>query len=67
MEKGFYYIARQAGVPIVLAAFDYPSKTVTMGKVIFPSGDIEKDMREIKLFYTDCRGKKPENFDLGMS
>jgi len=38
-----------------------------MGKVIFPSGDIEKDMREIKLFYTDCRGKKPENFDLGMS
>ncbi|MCC8187470.1 MAG: lysophospholipid acyltransferase family protein [Bacteroides sp.] len=64
-KKGFYYIAQQAGVPIVLAAFDYPSKTITMGKVIVPGGDIEKDMREIKLFYKDFRGKKPENFDLG--
>ncbi len=64
-KKGFYYIALQAGVPIVLAAFDFPTKTITMGKAIIPSGDIDKDMREIKLFYKDFRGKIPENFDLG--
>lgn len=64
-KKGFYYIALKAGVPIVLASFDYPSKTITMGKAIFPTGDIEKDMREIKLYFKDARGKNPQNFDLG--
>ena len=29
------------------------------------SGDIEKDMREIKLYFKDFKGKHPEKFDLG--
>ena len=32
---------------------------------IMPSGDINKDMREIKLYYKDFKGKHPENFALG--
>lgn len=64
-KKGFYYIALKAQVPIMLAGIDYPSKTISSTKVIFPTGDIEKDMREIKLYYKNFHGKIPENFSLG--
>ena len=64
-KKGFYHIALQAQVPIVLVGIDYPTKTISCTKAIMPSGDIEKDMREIKLYYKDFRGKHPENFSIG--
>ena len=54
-KKGFYYIAQGAGLPIILVAIE----------VIHPSGDIEKDMREIKLYYKDFKGKHPELFTIG--
>ena len=65
-KKGFYYIAMKAEVPIILVAIDYPSKTITSNKVIIPSGDVDKDMREIKLYYQQFRGKHPENFATGL-
>ncbi len=61
-KKGFYYIAQKAGVPIVLIGIDYTTKTISATKSIVPSGDIEKDMQEIKLYYKDFKGKHPENF-----
>ncbi|MEG1562423.1 MAG: 1-acyl-sn-glycerol-3-phosphate acyltransferase [Bacteroides sp.] len=64
-KKGFYYIALKANVPIVLVGIDYPSKTISATKSIQPSGDIEKDLHEIKLYYKDFVGKHPENFALG--
>ena len=65
LEKGFYYIAQGAGLPIILVAIDYEKKCITAEKVIHPSGDIEKDMREIKLYYKDFKGKHPELFTIG--
>ena len=64
-KKGFYYIAAKANVPIVLVGIDYPSKTITATKAIIPSGDMEKDLREIKLYYKGFTGKHPENFSIG--
>ena len=64
-KKGFYYIALGANIPIVLAGFDYRKKCITANKYIQPSGDIEKDMRKIKLFFKDFTGKHPEKFALG--
>ncbi|TWV12344.1 acyltransferase [Bacteroidaceae bacterium HV4-6-C5C] len=64
-KKGFYFIAMKAQVPIILIGIDYPSKTITVGKAITPSGDFEKDLNEIKLYFKDFKGKKPENFSLG--
>ena len=32
---------------------------------IIPSGDVDKDMREIKLYFKDFKGKKPEKFTIG--
>ena len=59
------YIALKAQVPIVLIGIDYNTKTVTSTKAIMPNGDIEKDMREIKLYFKDFKGKHPENFSIG--
>jgi hypothetical protein len=34
-----------------------------MGPVIYPSGDIEKDMVTIKAFYAPFKGKNPDQFE----
>ena len=44
---------------------DYPSKTIPCTRTIVPSGDIEKDMREIKLYFKNFKGKHPEYFSIG--
>jgi 1-acyl-sn-glycerol-3-phosphate acyltransferase len=64
-KKGFYHIALKAQVPIVLVGIDYEKKTISAGKSIFPSGDIEKDLREIKLYYKNFKGRHPEYFAIG--
>lgn len=64
-KKGFYHIALGAELPIILVAIDYQKKCVSCDKVIYPTGDINKDMREIKLYYKDFKGKHPENFSIG--
>lgn len=64
-KKGFYYIVLKAQVPIVLIGIDYEKKTITATKAVMPSGEIDKDMREIKLYFKDFKGKYPENFVLG--
>lgn len=63
-KKGFYYIALQAGIPIVLAAIDYSRKTIFMEKEVTPSGDYEKDLQEIKQYFVQFTGKHPEKFSI---
>ena len=65
-KKGFYHIALQANIPIALVAIDYSTKTITAEKEIIPSGDLEKDLREIKLYFQQFKGKYPENFATGL-
>jgi hypothetical protein len=48
-----------------LAGIDFTTKTITLSKEIIPSGDIDKDMREIKLYFKDFKGKHPERFSIG--
>lgn len=64
-KKGFYYIALKAQVPIVLIGIDYSTKTITATKSLMPTGDIINDMREIKLYFKNFKGKYPENFTIG--
>ncbi len=64
-KKGFYYIALKAGLPILLYGVDYKKKRIQCTKTIIPSGDIEAQMREIKLYFKDFQGKKPEKFTVG--
>lgn len=50
-RSGFYYIALKAGVPILLAGPDYPTKRIVLGPLIWPSGDIDADMEKIAAWF----------------
>lgn len=61
-KKGFYWIAKEAGIPILLYAADYEKKVIRCTKQIIPNGNIDDQMKEIKEYYVGCKGKHPENF-----
>lgn len=63
-KTGFYYIALGAKVPIVMAYMDYAQKRAGLGPLFYPSGNIDKDMVEIKAFYAQFKGKNAHQFDL---
>jgi 1-acyl-sn-glycerol-3-phosphate acyltransferase len=61
-KTGFYYIALQAQVPIVLGFLDFGSKTSGLGPALLPTGDLEADMASIKAFYAPFQGKNASQF-----
>jgi 1-acyl-sn-glycerol-3-phosphate acyltransferase len=60
-KSGFYRIAREAGVPVVLGFLDYGRRRLGTGPVIELSGDVDADMARIRAFYEDIEGHHPEN------
>ena len=58
-KSGFYRMARAAGVPIVVAAVDGPSRRITLGPTIFPTGDVRQDMDRVRALYAGTRGIHP--------
>ena len=63
-KTGFYHVAINAGVPIALAYMDYDKKKTGVGKIVYPTGDYEKDMTEIMAFYAQVTPKFPELFSV---
>ena len=59
-KTGFYYIAAEAGVPIVMAYLDYDKKVGGLGPVFKTTGDIDADMVAIKAFYASVTGKNAD-------
>jgi len=59
-KSGFYHIACEAEVPIVLSYLDYGRKRGGFGPAIVPTGNIREDMDEIRAFYADKQGRYPE-------
>ena len=59
-RTGFYHIASQAGVPLVLGYLDYPRREGGFGGVLMPSGDLAGDMDKLREFYAPMGGKFPE-------
>lgn len=55
-KTGFYRIAVGAKVPIFIAYMDYKTKTMRMDQRFDPTGDMEKDMKEIKEFFRGMEG-----------
>lgn len=62
-KTGFYFIAQEAGVPIVLAFVDYGRKVGGLGPVFEPTGDLDADMADIKAFYAPIKGKNADQFE----
>lgn len=61
-RKGFYFIALKAGLPILLYGVDFEKKLIQCTRSFVPTGDVEKDMQEIKQYFANYKGKHPENF-----
>jgi len=55
-KRGFYHIAKGAGLPIVMAIVDGKHKTVRVGQVFKPTEAIEADMKIIKGFFEGITG-----------
>lgn len=64
-KKGFYFIAYKAEIPILLYAVDFSKRLIECTKVLVPSGDVEADMKIIKSYYKDYKGKNPALFSVG--
>ena len=55
-KRGFYHIAKSAGIPIVMAVVDGRHKQVHVGQVFQPTEDIEADMKSIQEFFEGVVG-----------
>lgn len=60
-RRGFYHAALGANVPICLGYLDYAKKEAGVGPMVYPSGDIEKDLEDILAFYRTKTAKFPKN------
>lgn len=63
-KKGFYYIAAKSEIPVLLYGLDYERKLIECTRSFVPSGDIEKEMPEIKAYFKDYKGLYPEKFSI---
>jgi 1-acyl-sn-glycerol-3-phosphate acyltransferase len=58
-KRGFYHIAKGAGIPIVTAIVDGKHKTVRIGQVFHLTEDMEADMKTIQGFFKGVVGINP--------
>lgn len=61
-KTGFYYIAKGAEVPIVMATLDFENKQIKISDPYYTTDDKEKDFEYFKAFYKNVKGKNPELF-----
>ncbi|MFZ0530259.1 MAG: 1-acyl-sn-glycerol-3-phosphate acyltransferase [Propionicimonas sp.] len=61
-KSGFYRIALDANLPVVLGFVDSTTHTAGLGPTIHLTGDVNADMDRIREFYADKRGIHPEDF-----
>ena len=59
-KSGFYFMARDAGVPIVCAYLDYRRKRGGIGPTIVPTDDLADDMQRIRDAYAGVTARYPE-------
>jgi len=58
-KMGFYHIAKNAGVPVVIAIIDGAKKTVRVGQVFYLTENMDEDIKTIKEFFTGFTGIDP--------
>jgi 1-acyl-sn-glycerol-3-phosphate acyltransferase len=61
-RSGFYHIAQGANVPIFPVVFDYSRKEFRFEEVLWPTGDIEVDIKKLQEYYSAEQARIPENF-----
>ncbi|MBL7963461.1 MAG: 1-acyl-sn-glycerol-3-phosphate acyltransferase [Flavobacteriales bacterium] len=56
-KTGFYHIAVQAGVPLIMASIDYGPRVVTFREPFVPSGDVDRDVQWMMDYFSQFSGK----------
>ena len=60
LKTGFYQIAKNANIPMVLVGFDFKNKEVVLREPLFVSEDQEADFRKIISFFSNVEGANPD-------
>ena len=60
LHSGFYHIAKNANVPIVMTAFDFENKQVILAEPFFTGSLESADFEKIIRFFASVKGKVPE-------
>ncbi|QNM86416.1 1-acyl-sn-glycerol-3-phosphate acyltransferase [Polaribacter pectinis] len=61
-KTGFYYIAKGANVPIVMATLDFENKQIKISEPYYTTANKDKDFEVFHSFYKGIKGKNPELF-----
>lgn len=59
---GFYFISKEAKIPIMLGYLDYKKKLVGVGPIVIPGENQQEDMANITKFYKAEWAKHPSKF-----
>jgi len=59
-KEGFYHIACQAQVPLVMIGMDYKTKEVRIAEPFMPTGDISQDFEKILSYFRTIQGCYPK-------
>ena len=60
LRTGFYFIARNANVPIVMIGLDFSNKQVVISEPFYTTEDQEEDFNNIHSFFSSVQGRHPE-------
>ena len=56
-KTGFYFIAKEANVPIIMFTLDFKNKQNKVSEPFYPTADMEADFKYMKSFYRGVEGK----------
>ena len=61
LKTGFYYMAKGAGIPIIMTGMDFKNKNLIISEPFFPTKNESDDFKKIIEFFAPIEGKIPEN------
>ncbi len=59
-KTGFYYIAKKANIHLVKVGFDYSQKRVVLSEPELAPDNVEECIRDYKRYFSQFKGKNPE-------
>lgn len=59
-KMGFYHIAKNAGIPLVMAIVDGKKRAMCVGQVFYLTDNMEEDIKTIKGFFSGKTGINPK-------
>ena len=60
-RSGFYYISKQANIPIFRVGFDYGTMTIVLDRMYYISKSTDETILEFKQYFSQFTGKNPED------